>query len=268
MPSTELASLFASRATLEAVVVVTKFIREQWKAAREVPGSDPAELADALVRYEDLVAARNAYVHATTVSTLHTPSIEVSETTMGALVRTQDAYLQRTRTQSQHVDAIEDHQSKYISEWQQRVKSHSERSHEDMLTSLWASGLSWRDIARLLEVSVAAVQKWRSGEKMTPKNFARLRDFVAAYDMVAAHKPGIDIASWLYVPIVTDAPVTPLHFWSKGDAEGFFEYALGDLAPEAALDRFDPDWRARYRDDGLETFEGADGNMIIATKSR
>jgi hypothetical protein len=137
-----------------------------------------------------------------------------------------------------------------------------------MLLSLWNSGFSWRDIARLLKVSIAAVQKWRAGDKMSPNNFARLRDFVAAYDTVAAHKPSVDIASWLDVPILTDTPVTPLHLWSKGDPETFFEYALGQMRPEIALDAFDPDWRARYRDDGFETFIGTDGNLIVTTKSR
>jgi DNA-binding transcriptional regulator YiaG len=183
-------------------------------------------------------------------------------------VQTQDAYTARLLAHSSHTDAVDEHQSLYLLEWQQRVKSHSERSHESMLSSLWESGLSWRDIARLLKVSVAAVQKWRSGEKMSSKNFARLRDFVAAYDMVAAHKPGIDIASWIDVPILTDVPVTPRDLWVKGDPSTFFEYALGDMKPEVALDTIDPSWRQRYREDGFEMFTGADGNLSIRTKDR
>jgi DNA-binding transcriptional regulator YiaG len=205
-------------------------------------------------------------VASSTASSLLVPREQISETTVDALVKTYDAYLQRRHANLGHDEAIGDHRSKYMAEWQQRAKSHSERSPAELLSSLWESGLSWRDIARLLKVSVAAVQKWRAGENMSPSNFARLRDFVAAYDTVAAHKTGVDIASWIDVPIRTDVPVTPRDLWAKGDLNTFFEYALGDMQPEAALDAFDPVWRQRYRDDGFETFVGADGNLSIRTK--
>jgi hypothetical protein len=56
--------------------------------------------------------------------------------------------------------------------------------------------------------------------------------------------------------------------WINGNPNAFFEYALGDLKPEAALDALDPDWRQRYRDDGFEMFVGVDGNLSIRTKNR
>jgi DNA-binding transcriptional regulator YiaG len=267
MPSLEPtlhAALDASIPALSAMVQVL----DRLTAARQTHEPGAPEIAYIRRWHNDLTAARNALVHGGTADLLLVPPTKISETTIDTLVQTQDAYTERLRAYSKHNDAVDEHQSKYLLEWQQRVKLHSERPPEDMLSSLWESGLSWRDIARLLKVSVAAVQKWRSGEKMSPKNFARLRDFVAAYDMVAAHKPGIDIASWIDVPILTDVPVTPRDLWIKGDPGTFFEYALGDMKPEAALDAFDPDWRQRYRDDGFEMFVGADGNLSIRTKNR
>jgi hypothetical protein len=62
--------------------------------------------------------------------------------------------------------------------------------------------------------------------------------------------------------------VTPRDLWTNGDPSTFFEYALGDMKPEAALDVLDADWRLRYRDDGFETFVGADGNLSIRMKNR
>ena len=214
----------------------------------------------------EAMVARTALVPGGTAGSLLIPPAKISETTIDALVKTEDAFSERMRASSNHTHAVDRHQSRYLIEWQHRVKAHTERSPESMLSSLWESGLSWRDIARLLRVSIAAVQKWRGGDKMAPLNFARLRDFVAAYDTVAAHKPDVDIASWIDVPILTDIPVTPRDFWVKGKPGIFFEYALGNMKPEAALDVFDPDWRQKYRNDGFETFIGTDGRLSIRTK--
>jgi DNA-binding transcriptional regulator YiaG len=268
MPSAELAHLASTGATNQTWSVLLQALQDRLAPSGGTPEADNPEIIYTWRRYRELVEARNAFVHGSTASVLLVPPAKVSETTIEALVHTRDAYAARQRAHEHHSEAVENHQSKYLGEWQQRVKSHSERSHENMLSSLWESGLSWRDIARLLKVSIAAVQKWRSGEKMAPKNFARLRDFVAAYDTVAAHKPGVDIASWLDVPILTDVPVTPRNLWTDGDPNTFFEYALGDLKPEAALDTFDSAWRQRYRDDGFESFVGEDGLLSIRTKNR
>lgn len=269
MPSSELARLASSAvaANPQTWTVLSQLARD-----RLAPSSGQAGGSEELVktwrRYQELIEVRNAFAQGTTASSQLVAPHRVSETTIDALVQTQDAYAVRQRATETHAEAVDTHQSKYLDEWQLRVKTHSERSHEEMLSSLWDSGLSWRDIARLLKVSIAAVQKWRAGDKMAPKNFARLRDFVAAYDTVAAHKPGVDIASWIDVPILTDVPVTPRNLWTDGDPNTFFEYALGDLKPEAALDMFEREWRQHYRDDGFDTFVGDDGQLSIRTKSR
>lgn len=268
MPSPELTHLASVGASSQTWNILLQTHRDRLALSGGTPEADNREIIYTWRRYRELVEARNAFVHGSTASALLVPPAEVSETTIDALLRTQDAYVERQRAHQDHSEAVENHQSKYLGEWQQRVKSHSERSHEDMLSSLWESGLSWRDIARLLKVSIAAVQKWRSGEKMAPKNFARLRDFAAAYDTVGAHKPGVDIASWMDVPILTDVPITPRNLWTDGDPSTFFEYSLGSLKPEAALDLFEPEWRQRYRNDGFESFVGEDGLLSIRTKNR
>ncbi len=266
MPSSELAHLVSISATSQTRTVLLQARRDRLALSPRPPVAYHPEVLETWRRYRALVEARNTFVHGSTASVLLVPPAWVSETTIDALLQTQDAYIARLLAHEHHVDTVENHQSRYLDEWQQRAKSHSDRSHEDMLSSLWDSGLSWRDIARSLKVSIAAVQKWRNGEKMAPKNFARLRDFVAAYDTVAAHKPGVDIASWIDVPLLTDVPVTPRNLWTDGDPNTFFEYALGDLKPEAALDRFNSEWRQRYRDDGFDSFVGEDGLLSIRTK--
>jgi DNA-binding transcriptional regulator YiaG len=268
MPKSKPTSHAVVGASASALDALVRFLIERSIASHRAHEAGSAEAAYVGLLHHELNTSCSALAYSGTADSLLVPPVKVSETTIDALVQTQDAYAERSRAQSRHTDAVDEHQSMYLLEWQRRVKSHSERSHASMLSSLWKSGLSWRDIARLLKVSVAAVQKWRSGENMSSKNFARLRDFVAAYDMVAAHKPDVDVASWIDVPILTDVPVTPRELWIKGDPNTFFEYALGDMKSETALDIVDPNWRQRYREDGFETFIGADGNPGIRTKNR
>jgi DNA-binding transcriptional regulator YiaG len=273
MPNSDLARfvLAASAGTnTELWTSLLSSVMKRWQITSSISATDadtlPAGHPDELRR---VLAQRLATTTSEgTASSLLVPPKTQSETTIEALVATDQARVFRERAHAGHKASVGNHQSKYLEEWQQRVKVHAERPHEEMLVSLWDSGLSWRDIARLLRVSIASVQKWRAGEKMSSKNFARLRDFVAAYDTVAAHKPGIDLASWLDVPILTDTPITPLDLWTKGDPKTFFEYALGDLKPEAALDASEPDWRTRYLEDGFVTLRGADGNLSIGYKNR
>lgn len=191
-----------------------------------------------------------------------------SETTISVLL-TDEAASKRRNADVDLKRAGMVHRSRYLDQWHLRAKKWAEKPASEMLQSLYASGFSWRDIARLLEVSVPAIQKWRNGSKVTTKNLTRLRDFMAGYDMVAAHLIGVDVASWLDVPIMSDVPITPLDLWSFTNPVLFFEYALADdVRPEEILDEYDADWRAKYRDDGFETFMGTDGHMGIRMKDR
>jgi hypothetical protein len=70
------------------------------------------------------------------------------------------------------------------------------------------------------------------------------------------------------VPVLTDVPITPRYLWTDVDRGMFFEYELGNLKPEDALDSLDPNWRNLYRDDGFEMFAGDDGNLGIRMKNR
>jgi hypothetical protein len=205
-----------------------------------------------------------------TAGTLLTKPALPSETKIsGLLAATDEAASKRRNADVDLRRAGMVHRSRYLDQWHMRAKKWAEKPASEMLQSLYTSGFSWRDIARLLEVSVPAVQKWRNGSKVTTKNLTRLRDFMAGYDMVAAHLIEVDVASWLDVPLMSDVPITPLDLWSFTNPVLFFEYALAsDVRPEAILDEYDPDWRAKYRDDGFETFIGTDGRMGIRTKDR
>lgn len=204
-----------------------------------------------------------------TVHTLLVPTPVPQSTIINSLIATENAGDVRQRASVDHKRAGIVHRTHYLTQWANRVKALESTPVQEMLTNLYDSGFSWRDIARLLDVSVAAVQKWRGGTKMTVKNQVKLRNFLAGYDMVASHKVGVDIASWLDIPIVPKVPITPMDLWSFDNPVLFFENALAeDVDPERILDEYDIDWRPKYRDDGFETFTDSTGNVAIRMKDR
>ena len=55
---------------------------------------------------------------------------------------------------------------------------------KSMLTELADLGFAWRDIARMVGVSVPAVQKWRKGEKASGDSRIRVASLLAAYNLI------------------------------------------------------------------------------------
>lgn len=134
-----------------------------------------------------------------------------------------------------------------------------------MLGELADLGFAWRDIARLLGVSVPAVQKWRKGERASGESRQKLANLLAACDLIAGHYMVDEIASWFEMPITMSAPLTPIDFYARERADLVFEYASGHTDPESLLSQFEPDWREHYRSE-FEVFEAGDGNRSIRMK--
>lgn len=134
-----------------------------------------------------------------------------------------------------------------------------------MLDELAGLGFAWRDIARLVNVSVPAVQKWRKGEKASGDSRARIASLLAACDLIKSHYMVEDIASWFEMPLSSSAPVTPITLYAANRADLVFEFASGHQDPEVLLSEFEPDWRERYRSD-FEVFEASDGHRSIRMK--
>jgi transcriptional regulator with XRE-family HTH domain len=136
----------------------------------------------------------------------------------------------------------------------------------EMLAELADLGFAWRDIARLVGVTVAAVQKWRRGEGATGESRRRVASLLAACDLIAEHYEVREIASWFEMPLVGEAPVTPIDLYVEERVDLVFDYASGHADPEQILSDFDPRWRERYRSD-FEVFRAADGQLSIRPKA-
>lgn len=162
-------------------------------------------------------------------------------------------------------DVRETHVEALTHEWRLLTSQRAVGRVQDLLQVLADQGFAWRDIARMLGVSVPAIQKWRKGEKSSGENRHRIASLVAAQDLIASKGRIQEIESWFEMPIAEGIPVTPIDLWAAGETFLVLEYASGHLDPEEALTRFDPSWRTAY-ESPFETFRGEDGHMSIRSK--
>jgi DNA-binding transcriptional regulator YiaG len=159
------------------------------------------------------------------------------------------------------------HKQSHFAEWDQRTAVRGKMAPADILAALGKLGFAWRDIARLVGASVAAVQKWRRGAGVSGDSRRRLASLLAACDLITEHYAVNEIASWFEMPLLRDVPVTPLDLYASGQHRLVFEYSSGHLDPEQVLTEFNPGWRERYRSD-FEVYRAGDGELSIRPKDR
>lgn len=171
----------------------------------------------------------------------------------------------RTRAVTSQADDL--HQVVYLRDWQLRSQERAELSVKALLDQLADLGFAWRDLARLVGVSVPAIQKWRKGGPTMPENRQRLAQLLAACDLIIRHRSTADIGQWFEMPLLPEVPVTPIDLWARGEHALVFEHALEHREPEYILSRFQPDWRERYASD-FETFVAEDGQLSLRMRER
>lgn len=164
-----------------------------------------------------------------------------------------------------HDDVDDLHKRIYEDEWRTVAAERGKASVTSMLAELADLGFAWRDIARMVGVSVPAVQKWRKGDKASGDSRRRIASILAACDLITDHYMVNEIASWFEMPLSSSAPITPITLYAAERADLVFELASGHVDPESLLSEFDPAWRERYRTD-FEVFEAGDGNRSIRMK--
>ena len=161
------------------------------------------------------------------------------------------SHLQRF-ADAQHTDTLD-------AELRTMAQARSKESLESLLDQLSDLGFSWRDIARVVGVSVPALRKWRLGGAATGENRQRVATLVAFCDIAGSRFHLPDIASWLETPLDTQAPLTGLDMMA-GDRFDLVLRLVRDWGsdPQTVLDDFEPDWRDRYSSP-VEVFTGPDG---------
>lgn len=170
-----------------------------------------------------------------------------------------------------HQDTDQLHQDTLRAQWANRTTQRGRSSPQEMLSELADLGFAWRDVARLVGVSVPAIQKWRRGEGATGDNRQRIAQLLAACDLITENYLVQEVASWfempLPLPLGQDVPVTPADLWAAGHFDLVLDYASGHADTEQLLTSWDPQWRERYRSD-YEVFIAGDGQRSIRLKDR
>lgn len=146
--------------------------------------------------------------------------------------------------------------------WEERQRLAASRDGRTLLAELGDSGMAWRDVARLVGVSVPAVQKWRRGEGITGANLLKIAGVVAL--LMCLRENMIDEpVSWLEIPIRPGVQVTPLDLFMSGRTDLVLELSNEEYtsveATTEVLDEFDPEWRSTRVDENFEVFVASDG---------
>ncbi len=198
---------------------------------------------------------------------LGTPRLEASQrsSTKPSTQLVEDAGFLRSRVQQLNVDTQGLHRDTQLHEWIDRGQERGKDAPLDLLGTLADLGFSWRTIARMLGVSVPAIQKWRQGAKVSGENRRLLANLVAACDVISENYLVNDVASWFEMPLLHDVPVTPIDLYAAARYQLLFEYASGHTDTESLLTQFDPTWRETYRS-GFEVFRGEDGQLSLRSK--
>jgi hypothetical protein len=193
--------------------------------------------------------------------TIEQPSLP-SETRPSVSAITEGIGFLRSQTRSLHDDVGSLHRESQFAEWRNRTNQRARSSVQEMLNELADLGFAWRDLARLVGVSVPAIQKWRRGEGTTGENRRKVASLLAACDMITEHYGIQEVASWLEMPLQEDVPVTPLDLWVAERVDLVFDFASGHVDSEELLTSWDNNWHEKYHSD-FEVSEAGDGQLAI-----
>ncbi|MEC4015970.1 hypothetical protein [Streptomyces sp. H27-D2] len=171
----------------------------------------------------------------------------------------------RSTTKHIHESSSELHKEVLFHSWQRGTTERGKLAPKVLLEELADLGFAWRDVARMLSVSVPAIQKWRRAGKPSGENRGRLANLLALCDEITEQYHIQEVASWFEMPLTSDAPVTPIDLYAEERPELVLEHASGHSDVEQILTSYDPEWRERFRSD-FEVYLDTDGAMSIRPK--
>lgn len=151
-------------------------------------------------------------------------------------------------------------------ELEKRTTAEARRNLQELLNELASAGFAWRDIARLVGVSVPALRKWRRGESATGTNRRAVASLLAFARLLTENHLVNDVSSWLEIPLHPDAPITGLDLYEAGRIDLLYDRASLRTTDEQALDIYEPEWRSAYHSD-IEVFVAEDGETGLRVKN-
>lgn len=169
----------------------------------------------------------------------------------------------RRRVKALSEDSKELHRAAIRSVLAARGQKFARQGTSDLLRLLRSWGFAWTDVARIVGVSVPALQKWRKGTSPSGENRLRLALLVALVDYLEHELLVNEPASWLEMPIREGVQATALDLLSQQRESLVIELASHQTTPEKVLDEFEPDWRNVLIDYTFEVFTASDGSKAI-----
>lgn len=211
----------------------------------------------------------------TVTRTSVTPAPEIEATAPVALDRTmtieertrkltEDAGWLRNTSTILSEDVADVHQQSFQAQLDVKTARLATQEPVQLLDQLGGLGFAWRDIARMLAITVPALRRWREGELPTGQNRRNLAQLLAFVQIASDHV--FEPASWMEVPITAGAPTTSIDLYAEGHLGVLFEFATGHRSPEATLDAAQPGWRDRFRSD-WQVLVDEDGEHYVGPKT-
>jgi transcriptional regulator with XRE-family HTH domain len=172
--------------------------------------------------------------------------------TKSSLERRIEAERQLQIAVDDHSVAVDQRRESIREELEDRTVQRTNTAQAGLLAQISDSGMSWRDVARVLGVSVPAVQKWRKGGEITGVNRYNLARLAAVLDLIADH-----------------LVLTRMDLLASNRHDLVLELVSDEASsttPVAVLDAYDPAWRENLVDRAFEAFEAGDGRMSVRPK--
>ncbi len=129
-------------------------------------------------------------------------------------------------------------------------------------------GFAWRDVARVIGVSVPAITKWRKGTGITGENRLKIARMLGLIDMLSDRLID-EPASWLEMPVTEGVGLSRMDLLERGRYDLVLALAsthTGDGTVESVLNEVDPDWRNNWVDNAFESYVADDGAISIRPK--
>lgn len=160
-----------------------------------------------------------------------------------------------------HNNTSEWHLETLMTEWGKRTSDSVRFDVPGLLSRLSDYGFAWRDISKMVGVSVPAVQKWRKGGAASGDSRDKVAGLLAACQLITEHYLVSDIASWFESPILRGFPITRIDLYAAGRVDQVFLLATGNGDPETVLSSFDSSWRTTYASE-FEVIDTPDGRAL------
>ncbi|MGI8755988.1 MAG: hypoxia/intracellular survival transcriptional regulator MosR [Acidimicrobiales bacterium] len=163
-------------------------------------------------------------------------------------------------------EIVDGHAELEATELERKAQDRVREGLPALLGELADHGLAWVDIAALAGVSVPAVRKWRTGGAASGEKLLELARLAVLLSWLHDDNVIADVASWLEVPLASNAPLTRMDLLKHGDHDLVIRSLVGEgLSPHEILDEYQPDWRTAYQSD-FEVFIAEDGQRSIRSK--